>query len=157
VNRQTAFAYAIAGVAASVAAIVSIGSAFGFGGNAATEPPADLPAAVAQAAAQLPPDQLQQLLAQREVAQAAVAAEIDAQRSTAIAEVEQQIAQMQQQAAADLQLWIDQQQQLTLDAVATPTPSPMVANWYDDDDDHEEREYQSGHEEHEDHEEWDDD
>lgn len=157
-NRHTAFAYSIAGVAASVAAILSIGSAFGFGDTRA-DLPSDVPPADAEAAAQLPPDELQQLLAQREVAQAAVAAEIDGQRSVAIAAVEQQIVEMQQQAVTDLQLWVDQQQQLALQSVATPTPPPLIAHWYDDDDDHEEHEHEEDeHEEgeHEEHEEWDD-
>ena len=137
-NRQVAFTYATAWVAASLAAIVMVGSAFGFG--LAPAPPAtdeeewSDPAAIAaadedyeaqQAAYEASLAEYQQAQAdavqkqinadwwtihdQRTAAQAVAAAEIEAQREAGLSAVEAQLAAQQAAAAAELQAWIDEQ------------------------------------------------
>lgn len=146
-NRQVAFAYATAGVAASITAIVMVGSAFGFGLPAAAPAaeadwvePATAGAAgtddyeAEQAAYEASLEEYRQsqadavqaqvdadwatVLDQRAAAQAAVAADVDAQREAGLQTVEAQLDAQAAAAAAELQAWIDEQRTAALDALA---------------------------------------
>jgi hypothetical protein len=144
-NRQVAFAYAATGVAASIAAIVMIGSAFGFALPASTPDtegdwvdPATAEAATAGADYEAQQAAYEQSLAdyqqsqadaiqaqidadwtsvldQRTAAQAAAAADVAAQREAGLQSVEAQLTAQQQAAAAELQAWIDEQRAAALD------------------------------------------
>lgn len=145
-NRQLAVAYATTGVAAAVAAIITVGSAFGLGAGptASVDTPASA-ANVLAAAAALPPAEGAQLLEQWHAAQAVVTSEVEAERAAALDLLAQQIAEQQQTAAADLQRWIDEQQRLAVQS--SPAATSLVLAWPGDDDD--ERDEHAEHEAHE--------
>ncbi|MDA0352532.1 MAG: hypothetical protein O3A10_10040 [Chloroflexi bacterium] len=147
-NRQLAVAYATTGVAAAVAAIITVGSAFGLGAGptASVDTPASA-ANVLAAAAALPPAEGAQLLEQWRAAQAVVTSEVEAERAVALDLLAQQIAEQQQAAAADLQRWIDEQQRLAVQSSPAATSGDLlVLAWRGDDDERAERDEHEAHE-----------